>query len=49
MRNALVDLRLERIAVVHPGTRRYPIADKVEAVPLETLAEPGSLFDDATN
>ncbi len=48
MRNALVDLGLERIAVVHPGTRRYPIADKVEAVPLETLAEPGSLFDDAT-
>ena len=44
IRIALVDLGLERVAVVYPGDRRYPMADKVEAVPLATLAEPGRLF-----
>ncbi|MCC7000662.1 MAG: ATP-binding protein [Gemmatimonadaceae bacterium] len=44
IRHALVDLGLERVAVVYPGNRRYPIADRVEAVPLAQLAEPGSLF-----
>lgn len=44
MRIALADLGLERIAVVYPGTRRYALADRVEAVPLATLAEPGRLF-----
>ncbi len=31
---ALDDLRLERLAVVYPGPRRYAIADRIEAVPL---------------
>jgi predicted AAA+ superfamily ATPase len=44
MRNALQDLGLARIAVVYPGSKRYPIAERVEAVPVETLAEPGRLF-----
>jgi predicted AAA+ superfamily ATPase len=44
IRIALEDLGLERVAVVHPGGRRYPIADRVEAVPLGALAEPGGLF-----
>jgi uncharacterized protein len=44
MRNALQDLGLARVAVVYPGSKRYPIAERVEAVPLETLAEPGQLF-----
>lgn len=44
MRIALADLGLERIAVIYPGTRRYALADRVEAVPLATLAEPGRLF-----
>jgi predicted AAA+ superfamily ATPase len=44
MRSALEDLGLERIAVVYPGPRRYPIGDRVEAVPLSTLATPGALF-----
>jgi predicted AAA+ superfamily ATPase len=39
MRIALEDLKLERIAVVYPGTRRYPLAERVEAVPLEALAD----------
>jgi predicted AAA+ superfamily ATPase len=44
IRNALADLGLERVAVVYPGTRRYTVADQVEAVPLATLAQPGRLF-----
>jgi len=44
IRIALEDLGLERVAVVYPGTKRYPVADRVEAVPLATLADPGRLF-----
>ncbi|MBK6972965.1 MAG: ATP-binding protein [Sterolibacteriaceae bacterium] len=44
IRNALADLGMERVAVVYPGARRYPLADRVEAVPLASLAEPGRLF-----
>jgi predicted AAA+ superfamily ATPase len=47
IRNALQDLGLEQVAVVYPGTRRYRIADRVEAVPLDSLAEPGRLFAEA--
>jgi predicted AAA+ superfamily ATPase len=47
IRNALSDLGLERVAVVYPGTRRFPLAERVEAVPLHTLATPGRLFDGA--
>ncbi len=38
MRIALEDLQLERIAVVYPGPRRYPLAERVEAVPLSEVA-----------
>jgi len=34
----LADLQLERIAVVYPGPRRYPLAERVEAVPLPEVA-----------
>jgi hypothetical protein len=44
IRIALEDLGLAGIAVVYPGAKRYPIADRVEAVPLDALAEPGQLF-----
>src|SRR5690606_18106007 len=46
IRNALADLGLERVAVIYPGTKRYPLGDRVEAVPLAALAEPGRLFED---
>ncbi len=46
MRSALGDLGLERIAVLYPGTRRYPLSDRVEVVPLVTLTERGRLFED---
>ena len=48
IRIALEDLGLERVAVVYPGQKRYAMADRVEAVPLATLARPGLLFGDAS-
>ena len=47
IRIALDDLGLERVAVVHPGDRRYPLAERVEAVPLTALSAPGALFGDS--
>jgi len=44
IRIALADLGLERVAVVYPGSKRYALSDRVEAVPLATLAQPGRLF-----
>lgn len=44
IRIALRDLGLERVAVLHPGDHRYPLGERVEAVPLAALAEPMGLF-----
>ena len=44
IRIALEDLGLERVVVVYPGERRYPITDRVEALPLRELAGAPSLF-----
>lgn len=44
MRIALEDLQLERIAVIYPGTKRFPITSLVEAIPLRELWEKG-LFE----
>ena len=44
IRIAREDLNLARVAVVYPGAKRYPIAEGVEAVPLDSMAEPGRLF-----
>ena len=44
---ALADLGLDRVAVVYPGERRYPLADRVEAVPVSELAKHGQLFGEA--
>lgn len=46
IRIAVADLGLERVAVVYPGSTRYSLSDRVEAVPLATLTEPGRLFDE---
>ena len=42
IRVALEDLKLARVAVLYPGSRRFPLGDRVEAVPLCSLcaAEP---------
>jgi hypothetical protein len=39
IRIALADLKLQRIAVIYPGKRRYALADKVEAVPLTAVVK----------
>lgn len=39
MRTALEDLKLEQIAVVYPGTKRYSLGERVAAVPLDAMAE----------
>lgn len=44
---ALADLGLERVAVIYPGAKRYPLKESVEAVPLKSLATPGLLFSEA--
>lgn len=45
IRTALDDLGLERVAVIYPGAKRYPLGEKVEAVPLGDLAAgAGALF-----
>jgi hypothetical protein len=46
MRIALDDLGLERLAIVYPGAQRFAVADRVEAVPIETLADPGRLYEE---
>jgi len=38
MRTALSDLRLQRLLVVHSGTDRYHLGQRVEAMPLRDLA-----------
>ncbi len=48
IRIATQDLGLARVAVVYPGSRRYPLGDSVEAVPVSALATPGSLFGGET-
>jgi predicted AAA+ superfamily ATPase len=44
IRIAFEDLGLERVAVVYPGAKRYPLSERVEAVPIAALAGPGQLF-----
>lgn len=45
IRIALQDLGIERVAVLYPGSRRFPIAEQVEAVPVAELAGDSSIFD----
>jgi predicted AAA+ superfamily ATPase len=45
MRIAMDDLGLDRIAVIYPGSKRYPITDGIEAVPLRSLAGGEALFE----
>jgi predicted AAA+ superfamily ATPase len=39
MRIAMEDLKLERIAVVYPGRKHYPLHNKIQAVPFEVITE----------
>jgi hypothetical protein len=45
MRIAMQDLRLDRLVVVYPGSRPYPLADRVFVVPVTDVArQPGVLL-----
>ncbi len=44
IRVALKDLKLARVAVLYPGSKRFPIAEHVEAVPLRTIGEGEEIF-----
>jgi hypothetical protein len=37
MRIAMTDLELDRLLVIYPGRRRYPLAEKMEVLPLAEL------------
>lgn len=39
MRSALSDLQLDRLLVLYPGEKAYPVDERVQAVPLARLAE----------
>ncbi|MFH1981945.1 MAG: ATP-binding protein [Pseudomonadota bacterium] len=45
IRIALEDLKLERVIVLYPGGKRFPLADQVDAVPLHSLATGEIRFD----
>jgi predicted AAA+ superfamily ATPase len=44
MRIALKDLKLDRLIVVYPGEKRYPLGDRVEVVPLAELVTGRSML-----
>jgi hypothetical protein len=44
MKIALEDLDLERLIVIYPGDRSYPLHDRVEAVPISVLAKSRSII-----
>jgi hypothetical protein len=44
IRTALADLGLKRVIVLYPGAKRFPITERVDAVPLQTLAGAMPLF-----
>ena len=41
MKTALADLQLDHLAVIYPGSRPYPLADRVTVAPLEALVAQG--------
>jgi hypothetical protein len=45
IRIAIQDLGMSKVAVLYPGTKRFPISESVEAVPVQDLAGGASLFD----
>ena len=41
---AELDLDLARVAILYPGSQRYPLSDRVEVVPLSSLGRGDPLF-----
>jgi predicted AAA+ superfamily ATPase len=44
MRIAMADLALDHLTVIYPGSRPYPLAERMTAVPLSALADPAGAF-----
>jgi predicted AAA+ superfamily ATPase len=44
IRIALEDLGLERIAVIYPSNKRFPLSDNMEGIPLDDLGQGQRLF-----
>ena len=44
MKIAMEDLRLDRLIVFYPGEKAYPLAERIETLPLIRLAEAGNIF-----
>jgi len=44
MRIALDDLSLDHLVIIYPGTRAYPLADRVTVLPLTQLAHGGHVL-----
>ena len=42
MRIAVADLQLDRLVILYPGSRRYPLADGIAVMPLADLAAGGA-------
>lgn len=49
IRIAIEDVGLARVAVIYPGTKRFPLGERVEAVPVHALAKGGSLFKEVAS
>jgi len=45
IRIALEDLKLKHVFVIYPGVQRFPLAPKVEAIPLKALSKGKSLLE----
>ncbi len=45
IRIALDDLKLKHVVVIYPGIQRFPLASRVEAVPLQALSKGMSLLN----
>ncbi len=44
MKIAMEDLRLDRLIVFYPGERAYPLAERIEVMPLIRMADTGEFF-----
>lgn len=44
IRIALDDLGLKRVMIIYPGVKKYPLAERVEAIPFQSLADKASLL-----
>ncbi len=46
IRIALDDLKLKHVFIIYPGTQRFPLGSRVEAIPLQVLSKGMSLLDE---